>query len=401
MEAARKKTLLFVGTILALSALLFFLFPPDGFYNLSAWKPILRHCMYLAIAVCFALYFWKVRIDLLGALVMAYFGVLLLSTALMGDSLWGCMREHLRYVAVVLLVRALFDEHKKELLWAAFLVTTAYLLANFIGWMAFPSGTKIWHPNWFSGFLGNRNSVPRFVVLAVCSAALLDYFRKGRLGILTVVSFVIGAAQDFASPSSTGIIALIFMAVAFALIQKKTIRKFANIAVYAIAYLAAFFGLVVFRLQGVFEPIIVEVFHKNMNLSGRTEVWDTVLQRWLDPEHFLIGYGGWPPYIAPDSTIYTGHNAILDVLYNGGLVGLLIALTICGVVFVRLYYARATYEGAVVAAAIGGFLILGVMEHITCVPFCLLLAYGYCAGNAVRRKTTGTNLFSIPTHTEH
>ena len=361
-----------------LVVLLFFLAPPYGLTHLWIWSPIICTGTYVAVAISFVLYFWRVRIDVLGALAIVYWLVLLTSTLLMDTSVVSCIRNYLPCTAAILLARALYDTRKRELLLAVFLVFFGYLLVNIWGMLFVPVGDKVFHKGDFYGLLDNRNLFPRVFLASVGSSALLDYLNGRAISIRTIIAFLACLVQSAISLSTTGMLALVFFGIALFAIQWRQMRKYLNALAYSIGYLVLFFAFVVFRLQGVFGALITEALHKSITFSGRTEVWDRVFELAADPDHFLFGYCGSLDYLIPGPLpIWTGHNAILDVLYTSGAVGVAVALVVFALAALCLYGARYNKEAAIVAAVIGGFLILGLMEHIVCVPFCLFLGLGY------------------------
>ncbi|RNL11390.1 hypothetical protein DMP11_03205 [Parvibacter caecicola] len=381
LQERRRQLMRFALVTAGLVLLLFFLCPPDSLVYAWFWKPVIRRGTYIAIAICFALYFWKVRIDVFGLLAIAYWLVMMLSTLLMDASLWVCARTYLPMVASMLLVRALFGTCKKQLLWAVLIVSVSYLLINLVGMLAFPSGTKMWHTNWYSGLLGNRNGFPRFFVAAIGSSVLIDAGQGRRCSLRTVMIVPLCLAQSWVAPSATGEVAFVLLIVLLLAVQKRAVRKMLNIGVYAATYIIVFLSIVVLRLQFVFEPFIAGVLHKDLSFSGRVQIWDAIFGLMGDPAHLLIGYCGNPsPIVSYDPRITTGHNAILDVLYNGGIIGLVFALAICIVVGRGLFFSRQKYETALVSACLGAFLVLGVTEHVTCVPLCIFMALGFCVG---------------------
>lgn len=378
MRPSSNKAINFWLVTAGLVVLLFFLAPPYGLTYLWFWSPIICTGTYVAIAISFALYFWKVRIDALGALAIVYWLVLLTSTLLMDTSVVSCIRNYLPCTAAVLLARALYGTRKREFLWAVFLVFFGYLLVNIWGMIFVPVGDEVFHKSEVHGFLDNRNFFPRFFLAAVGSSALLDYLNGQSVSARTVASFFVCLVQSAISLSTTGVLALVFLGIALFAVQWRRMRKCFNTLLYSAAYLVLFILFVVFRLQGVFGALITGALHKSITFSGRTEVWDRIFELAADPDHFLFGYCGSLDYLIPGPLpIWTGHNAILDVLYTGGAVGVAIALVVFALAALCLYRARYNKEAAIVAAVIGGFLILGLMEHVLCVPFCLFLGLGY------------------------
>lgn len=361
--------------------LLFFLCPPDSLVYAWFWKPVIRRGTYVAIAVCFVLYFWKVRIDVFGLLAITFWLAMMLSTLLMDASLWVCARTYLPMVASMLLVRALFGTYRKQLLWAVLVLAVGYLAINLVGFLFFPEGTVFLHLTESSGFLGNRNGFPRFFLLAICSSAILDCIASKKVSLRTIAVVVLCVVQAVVTPSATGSVALLLMVAGIPVVSWTTAGRHFNILGYAVAYAVVFFSIVVFRLQGFIAPLLTGGLGRDLTFSGRTEIWDEIMNRLSDPLHFFVGYCGNPdPILYYYYPITTGHNAILDVMYNGGFIALVVSLTLCVLVGINLYRCRAVPEPAIVSLFLGAFLILGITEHIVCVPLCFFVAYGFCCG---------------------
>lgn len=383
LQEKQRRLMRFALITAGLVVLLFFLCPPDSLVYAWFWKPVIRRGTYIAIAICFALYFWKVRIDVFGLLAIAYWLVMMLSTLLMDASLWACARTYLPMVASMLLVRALFGTCKKQLLWAVLVLSVGYLVINLVGFLSFPEGTVFLHLTESSGFLGNRNGFPRFFLLAICSSAILDCIAFRKVSLRTAAVVVLCVTQAAVTPSATGSVALFLVIAGIPIVRWTAIGRHFNILGYAVAYAAVFFSVVVFRLQSFFAPLLTGGLGRDITFSGRTAIWDEIINRLSDPLHFFIGYCGNPdPILYYYYPITTGHNAVLDVMYNGGVVALAVSLVLCGLVGVNLYKYRSLSEPAIVSLFLGAFLVLGITEHIVCVPLCFFVAYGFCCGSS-------------------
>jgi O-antigen ligase len=89
-----------------------------------------------------------------------------------------------------------------------------------------------------------------------------------------------------------------------------------------------FFMIVVFRAQEVFSFIIVSLLGKNLSFTGRTEIWDLCFI--MIKNSFLFGYGfSYERGLVYWRDTYTfGHNLILEILLLGGVLSLLLFLTV-------------------------------------------------------------------------
>ena len=166
--------------------------------------------------------------------------------------------------------------------------------------------------------------------------------------------------------SSTSFIELVFAILGYFLARNSRVRKALTASVYAIAYLLFFFLFVVFRVQGTFGFVIDGFFGKRLDFTGRTEIWDRALGA-MDGEHFLLGY--YKGHSTPLGEVlgqpcWTAHNAVLDLLLWGGVIGLILFLGFVGIVCWRLFKTRNTQLSAIYSLYLGANFIGGLMESV-------------------------------------
>ena len=83
-----------------------------------------------------------------------------------------------------------------------------------------------------------------------------------------------------------------------------------------------FLAIVLFRMQYLFEDIIVNKLHRNLTFTGRTSIWDTTIS-YIVKNPFL-GYG-----VEDFSTrlvtkgIFHAHSTYLNILLEGGIIALI------------------------------------------------------------------------------
>lgn len=371
----------FLVTTAALLIILAFLNPPGSASTLGdGWlRATLRIGLYAAIVVSAIIYFARIRFDVFGGLAIAYALAMLLSTFLNGGNLLNCIAIYWPNAAVLLLVRAIAPFKLKELLWAILILMTAYSVINLLSICLLPAGTEHFHPDVNTAFLGHRNSACRSYIPAIVASLLLDALDEKRCSLRTVALFLVGFAHTPLAYSATSLVAMIALVVGLILISRTSARRILNGFTYAGCYLIAFFGIVILRLQYHLSALFETFLGKDASFTGRTEIWDAALSH-LQGAHLLYGYCGSsePLLVCQGVKFNTPHNALLDIVLWGGLLGLATAGGLMALSLENLYKLRTQYSAAVLALSIGVFLLMGISEFIMGVPFCLLLGLAYC-----------------------
>lgn len=202
-----------------------------------------------------------------------------------------------------------------------------YILSvvNFVTIILFPNGlyaTERYTSNWF--FQYDNTHIFMFLPAILINILYDELYRK-KISFRTIILLVvIGYCVYYCNSASSVFIYTIFIIYIF---FRKTLNyiKLLNINTYIKVGIILFFLIVVFRIQNIFYFLIVEVLHKNMNYTGRTDVWDTVM-RYIS-NNPIIGYGieSTEVFSAKMGHIYYthAHNTILNVLYKGGVLSLM------------------------------------------------------------------------------
>ena len=208
-----------------------------------------------------------------------------------------------------------------------------FIYINFITMLLYPSGmystgtvyTGIASQNWFLGF-------KNILICYFLPAYIVSYLymnitgKKVRTIILTVIIFI----STLISGSTTtliGMTILLFFSI-FAFFQKK--YKIFNFKNYIIFSVVLFFSIIIFRLQNLFEFLIVGILNKDLSFTNRIELWDITLNAIRNKP--IIGHG-WETsavrhLMYNSSTIITAHNQILEYLYLGGITSIISLLVI-------------------------------------------------------------------------
>ena len=193
-----------------------------------------------------------------------------------------------------------------------------------------------------SFLIGGRNQIAITLVMALSFISVdinEKYNRNGRIKmqgkIISLFYLILILFLGFKSGSSTVLLCTAVMLALYILSKK---GKYLGSTVFLFGYAAGWLGLVVLRLHSVLANFIWNGLHKDLTLSHRTIIWDVALDQIKRRPYF--GYGN------PDSynvflvnhdytggnnnvwTLISGHNQVIQILYYGGVLMLLIFIAI-------------------------------------------------------------------------
>jgi len=148
---------------------------------------------------------------------------------------------------------------------------------------------------------------------------------KRKLYIREYVLVLITIFGIFYRYSATAVCAYVIFLV-YLLFEKYINKKeIFNSKTYFFAYIISFIGIVILRVQDAFSFIIVKVLGKKLTFSSRTDAWDKAI--YYIKQRFFIGYGreenAWIAAKLGEKPFVHAHNTILDVLYKGGIMSLI------------------------------------------------------------------------------
>ena len=137
-----------------------------------------------------------------------------------------------------------------------------------------------------------------------------------------------------------------------------------NIKTYIKSYIILSFSFVIFRIQRIFSWFIVDVLHKSITLSTRTILWDRVQDLIL--KRPILGYGQEICDVVVekygDSHFTHAHNTFLDVVYKGGVIGLIFHALLLLIPSKELYATRDYFITKVVSIIYFTAMIMMIFE---------------------------------------
>lgn len=189
--------------------------------------------------------------------------------------------------------------------------------------------------------VGGKNQLAVFLCIALSfylgyNEMMAEDFGK-RIGTKNLIFFVIVLLNSMLSLSGTCIITVGIVTVLYIVYRIRGGQSFILAPLNVlIIYVIAWFALIIFRLQYLFADLIQNVLHKDLTLSHRTIIWDKALE--LIYKKPIFGHGlaesynvfsVYHDYTGGNNSVWTsmsGHNEILQLLYYGGIVLIVILL---------------------------------------------------------------------------
>lgn len=159
--------------------------------------------------------------------------------------------------------------------------------------------------------LSSVNGVAFFIFPALCSAILL-MFATSKKNIWSWLLIIISFVTELILWSATSLTGVFIILVYVLFIYGKKIEKFIMNKIIIGAALAISLGVTFFNIQHFFSFIIVDILHKDLTMTGRTNVWN-------------IGYKGFfsSPIWGCGISSQTIDNGFVQCLYMAGLIGTL------------------------------------------------------------------------------
>lgn len=201
-------------------------------------------------------------------------------------------------------------------------ICVMYIVANVILLIIFPGGFGKYIPGYSMtvdsrlNFLGRDNAFIYFFIFALIIEFLYSQNKRQTYPLL----FVITATMLYVW-SGTGLIGCVIIALFAFFIQGKKIERIFNIRVLTILYVFIYLGIVILRIQELFSGFIVDVLHKDISFTGRTDLWDMAMA--YIAKSPLWGYGVTERFLTMSSGIsYSPHNLVLQIILTGGVVSL-------------------------------------------------------------------------------
>lgn len=210
--------------------------------------------------------------------------------------------------------------------------------------------------------IGIRNGLPPVLIPLLIYCFLYSSMEGKKITGAMLFFTAVVSASILITWSATGVAGL-FMLLFFAFfIYRKNIAGVFNSLSLSVLYLALYLGIIVFRVQSAFAFIIEDMLHKNITFTGRTDIWDIAIM--LIKRSPVFGYGVYEGHglIFTRGHFYYAHNAVLEVLLQGGVISLIFYAAIFGTAAAALYKNRNYSISQILAFGIFTLQVMMLME---------------------------------------
>lgn len=370
--------------------ILFFCFEPKLAVKNSYFNIIYILGAILSFIVIFLKYIKKYKASLFFyGLVLFRLSFFLQTLINHGDLLmWG-------YMSLVLMTLCMAFEHYlkyKPILFlnCIIIILNFLLIINFIISLFYPLGIidAIF-------FIGIRTRISDVIFPLLAITLIRDALMKIRISKQTFWSILTSLLNVVKFRVTTTIIGLICFATLYLIfVKRKRLRKLLNLRVIVYAGIIISFLFTFFNFSSLFSSILVNVFHKDASLSYRTQIWaesikylakSPIIGQGLADNGNFIYWG----YVNAPKSLWQAHNNWLQLLYDGGIVSMLIFISIINMNSVKLsrYYNKKIVSILLISMIV--LFIVMISEILIYTPYFYLIIFVISNINYLVEKPRG------------
>lgn len=311
--------------------ILFSFFKPGYFEEFPKVNTFFNIFTIICSLIALILYLKNNKISKLQLLIITYILILLLSTAINGQDIVYFFTQYIPIAGISLFTEYAIKKDSHCFFKAFSLLMFLEILFNTISVYLFPYGmygTGIYGS--YDYFMGYDNYSAEILVIGLGMIFLNSYINKNKIGVIPILASLLMIYSYFTTKPATPLFALIIeillMIIAFTLRRKKSL-KFINYKLFLIIWIILFLALIVFQVQDLFSWLIVDIMNKDLTFTGRTFIWERCFDYFASSPIFGNGVINFNVRTALVG-IYHAHSTILNVLIEGGLIGLIVYFSI-------------------------------------------------------------------------
>ena len=343
----------------------FVFFKPLSFYYYDFLNKICNILMLVLIGIIDILYIKQCiknkKISKIQIYIMGYVLILLLSTIMGTKDFNFFIKVYMKWISISFYTEMLIKNNLNLYLKTFSNFIFSITVINFFSIIIFPNG--VIQPNGVSiYFLGNDNTSTINLVLGALFILLKDYYLYRRMTPISIIDIIMVTVSYIITWSATGLVGVAIMLLFILCLYKKNkLNKIFNAKTYLIIAIFAFIAIVIFRLQNYFEYIIVGVLKKDLTFSQRTFIWDNCLNYIQKKPIFGLGVQEFSARLEKIG-IYHAHCTLLNVLLEGGVLGLIFYLNIFVQIIKRLNKYKSSEICNILSIGICIYFICGIVE---------------------------------------
>ena len=298
-----------------------------------------------------------------------YFIILNISTILNKADISGGIFLTIRTMAICMLIDYGLKIDTKTFLDSFEFLLSTLVYMNLISILIFKDGMYVntsvgYTENWL---LGYRNLHILYILPAILVSFLNSYYTKGKLCNRNYILLVLSLLSIVLVKSSTSLVGITVLIVFLVLNKILKNEKIFNIKNYFLVYIVSFFSIVIFRIQNLFKFIIVGILDRDLTFTGRTYIWDYVIE--FIKQKPIIGYGIEESNVRLNKTTFMvsthAHDQILEIIYKSGIVGIIVYAYILIKSVYEVYKYRKTKVSQFISIIIFAYLFMMLTEYFS------------------------------------
>lgn len=344
-------------------------------YLFPQYDILFNYAKLFAFVILIVLFIIDKRVSKIILYIGVYLGILCLSSLINPEVyLVNSIISFVSVLTMCMIVDYGVRHDLKILLNSLLFILFALCVVNFYTVIRYPYGIYINNDGFaYNWVLGYKNTLILYLFPLTIFSVLKSYVFKGRVDLFSILCFALSFVTIIVVDSSTGIIGLGIILLYFIFYKFFSNSELFNIRSYFITYLIAFISIIVLRIQKLFSFIIVNLLHKDLTFTGRTYIWDSVLE--YIKQKPILGYGN--QTYRYSTKVITTHNSVLDILYRSGLVGLCVYIFLIVNTLYKLFKNRKHKIAMFLSIALFAYFVMMFMEAFNISYYFYILVFCY------------------------
>ncbi len=322
-----------MNTLLILVILIPF-FKPDIVASFPKINYIFNIWIIISFGIIMITYFKKLRISKLVLLYLLYNIILLFSTLKNKGNVLKLILDLSLNMGIIMAVEIYLKNNKIKLFGVLSFIFYALTILNTISFIMFPKGFAVTEylktPIYLLG-IDNRFSF--MYIPGICIISIYDMMKNKKLTKLTKAYFIITFTTFVYFWSAGALVAESLFIIYYVFIYKLKYKHLTN--KYFPVIMVSFVGIVILRVQNIFEFFIVDILHKDLTFSSRTKLWDRTIK--IINNNKILGTGiQKSEFTIKSISAYHAHSHFLNIMFQSGILGVGIYIYIVFEAFNRL-----------------------------------------------------------------
>ena len=234
----------------------------------------------------------------------------------------------------------------------------ALVALNIVTILLFPGGMYVYdralEENWL---LGYKNYHIVYIMALLIFGAVHSLCQSGRIAVRVWIYIAMSLFSSLLVGARTPMMAILLFAASILFTRLRNFTPLFNSLTYLAAYAAAFFMIVVIRIENL--PVVGKLIGREITFNNRIHFWDKAMTEFW--EYPVLGHG-YQQFVMFRGYVTT-HNQIVEILYKTGVAGLAVFVAILAATAYKLFRSREGIVTKYLAVFFASYLVLFLMEQ--------------------------------------